>query len=69
VVNDIHAELRFNEDGLINDHRDNFDFWKWSRQALGPTGLLLGWNPIVRNKVRQQAGAELDRFTAERRGG
>ncbi|MCB9700077.1 MAG: nuclear transport factor 2 family protein [Alphaproteobacteria bacterium] len=49
-------------DGLIRRHEDVFDFWRWSRQALGVSGWLLGWTPIVRNKVRAQAGQQLDRF-------
>ncbi|MBK9001928.1 MAG: nuclear transport factor 2 family protein [Myxococcales bacterium] len=52
-------------DGLIVRHDDEFDFWRWSRQALGVPGLLLGWTPLVRNKVRAQAGKALDRFLAK----
>ena len=37
VVNDVRATLRF-RDGLIADHVDDFDFHRWARQALGPTG-------------------------------
>ena len=51
-------------DGLIADHVDAFDFWRWARQALGPSGLLLGWTPMVRNKVRAQARPGLDKFLA-----
>jgi ketosteroid isomerase-like protein len=54
VVNEVDAEFRF-RNGLIADHRDSFDFWKWSRMALGTPGLLLGWSPIVKNKVREQS--------------
>lgn len=54
VHNEIDATFRF-EDGLIVDHRDSFDFWKWTRMALGVPGLLLGWSPIVQGKVRQQS--------------
>ena len=62
VVNDIHANFRF-EDGLIVEHRDEFSFHRWSRQALGPVGLLLGWTPVLRSAVRRKAGARLDQFT------
>ena len=48
------AAFRF-EDGLIIDHRDSFDFWKWTRMALGVPGTLLGWSPIVQGKVRKQS--------------
>jgi len=61
VDNDVKARFRFS-DGLIVEHRDEFDFYRWTRQALGPTGLLLGWSPLVQGKVRKQARARLDEF-------
>ena len=61
VHNVIDGRFTF-KDGLIATHRDSFDFWRWSRQALGPTGVLLGWTPVVRNKVRGQAAANLAAF-------
>lgn len=64
VHNVIDAEFRF-ENGLIVEHTDRFDFWRWSRMALGAPGMLLGWTPIVRNKVRGQARAGLDAFLAK----
>ena len=51
--------------GLITRHTDRFDFWRWSRQALGAPGLLLGWSPFLRAKVRGQAAASLRRFLAK----
>jgi ketosteroid isomerase-like protein len=59
VHNGIDAEFEF-RDGLIARHADRFDFWRWARQALGPTGLLLGWTPMVRNRVRAMARRGLD---------
>lgn len=67
VENRIRAELRF-RDGLIVEHRDHFDFHRWARMALGPIGLLLGWTPFLRAKVRQQAGEQLRRFIAGKAG-
>ncbi len=64
VVNDVRASFRF-RDGLIAEHRDDFDFHRWARQALGPVGLLLGWTPIVRNGVRRKAAARLEAFTSK----
>ena len=61
VVNDVRASFRF-ADGLIAEHRDEFDFHRWARQALGAPGLLLGWTPMLRSKVRKQARAGLDEF-------
>lgn len=67
VVNRISAEFEFDKRGLINRHRDRFDFWLWSRQALGTPGLLLGWTPFLRNKVRARAAANLRRFLENKR--
>jgi uncharacterized protein len=64
VVNDIQADFEFTGDGLIKSHIDSFDLWKWSRQALGPVGLLAGWTPIVQGGIRKQARQQLDEFMA-----
>ncbi len=61
VLNHIRAEFKF-KDGKIIDHRDHFDLWKWSRQALGPAGTLLGWTPLIKNKIRTTANKRLDEF-------
>jgi len=61
VVNDVHAHFRF-RDGLIAEHMDDFSFYKWSRQALGTSGLLLGWTPIIRGAVQKKARAGLDAY-------
>jgi hypothetical protein len=63
VHNIIRARFRL-ADAMIAEHVDEFDFWRWSRQALGPLGLVLGWTPLVRGKVRTQAAQALDRFIA-----
>ena len=65
VVNDVRATFRF-RDGLIAEHDDAFSFWRWSRQALGPPGVLLGWTPLLQAKVRKQATANLAAFRAQR---
>ncbi len=65
VHNIIDAQFAFDEDGLITKHRDRFDFWRWSKQALGLPGVLLGWSPMLRNKVRAQAAANLAKFRAK----
>jgi ketosteroid isomerase-like protein len=66
VVNRIDAAFEFNAQGLITKHRDQFNFWVWSRQALGAPGWLLGWTPFLRAKVRKTAAANLQRFLAAR---
>jgi ketosteroid isomerase-like protein len=63
VVNDVSSTFRF-RDGLIADQRDDFDFYRWTRQALGPMGVALGWSPIVQGSVRRKAQAGLDQFLA-----
>ncbi len=67
VHNDVRAQFRF-KDGLIAEHRDAFSFYAWSRQALGPAGLALGWTPLIHGKVKRQARAGLDEFLARGRG-
>jgi hypothetical protein len=63
VHNVIYANFSF-RDGRILSHYDKFDFWRWSKMALGTSGLLLGWTPLVLNKVRKTARARLDKFMA-----
>jgi ketosteroid isomerase-like protein len=63
VHNEIDASFRF-QNGLIAEHTDDFDLWSWSRQALGPVGVLLGWSPPVQNRVRAQARENLREFIA-----
>jgi len=63
VRNVVDATLTF-RDGLIAQHDDRFDLWKWSAQALGPSGAVLGWTPFVRAKIAKMAAARLDAFVA-----
>lgn len=63
VKNRIAARFTF-QDGLIKTHVDEFAFWGWTRMALGATGVLLGWSPMVHNKVRALAKKNLDAFVA-----
>ncbi|MCB0806121.1 MAG: nuclear transport factor 2 family protein [Bacteroidales bacterium] len=59
VVNRVHAEFRF-QDGKIIHHSDRFDLWKWSRQALGPVGYLLGWSSFLQRKIQAETNRRLD---------
>lgn len=67
VFNSIDATFEF-KDGKIFRHRDQFSFHRWASQALGPMGKLLGWTPLIRNKVRGTAAKNLASFTAKRGG-
>ena len=49
------------KDGLILEQKDAFNFWRWSRQALGTSGVLLGWSAIVRKKVRATVAKRLEK--------
>ena len=64
VHNVIHAEFEF-KDGKIIKHTDSFDLWKWSGMALGLSGTLLGWSPIIKSKIRATAMTSLNKFIAE----
>lgn len=63
VHNVIDASFEF-KDGKIFRHRDRFGFWRWSRQALGLPGLLLGWTPLLAGKVQKTARKSLDSWRA-----
>ncbi|WP_369958845.1 nuclear transport factor 2 family protein [Pseudomonas benzenivorans] len=65
VVNPIEAHFLF-RDGKIIEHHDSFDLWRWSRQALGLKGWVLGWAPPVQQAIRRQALKGLAQFRATR---
>ena len=64
VVNKIKAHMRI-IDGKITEHTDKFDLWKWSRQALGMPGILLGWSNFIQGKVHRTAKKSLEKFMME----
>jgi len=64
VLNVIEAEFQF-QNGKIIAHQDTFDLWRWTRMALGMSGVLLGWSLVVKNKVRATAVKSLDAFIAK----
>ncbi len=61
VHNSVAASFRF-EHGLIATHRDDFSLTRWARQALGPTGVLLGWAPPFQEAIRVRARRSLHRY-------
>lgn len=65
VHNIIEADFTFTPEGLIASHTDRFDFWRWSRQALGFGGLVLGWAPYFRKLVRAQTRVALTDYLAK----
>jgi hypothetical protein len=61
VINIINATFEF-KDGLIIKHNDTFDLWKWSSQAFGLKGFLLGWTGFMQRKIQEQARIALGKF-------
>ncbi|MCR9183211.1 MAG: nuclear transport factor 2 family protein [Flavobacteriaceae bacterium] len=61
IHNKISAHLTI-EDGKIIKHTDHFNLWKWSQQALGFKGLLMGWTPFFRKKLQQQTRGLLEKY-------
>ena len=61
VHNKIRAVFRF-QDGKIIEHHDHFSFWSWASMALGITGALMGWTPMLRNRVRSTSLALLEDY-------
>lgn len=61
VHNSIDASFRF-KDGLIIEHRDHFNFYRWSKQSLGLPAILLGWTGFFQKKVRGTAMDGLREF-------
>ena len=65
VVNKIKAHFKFHQ-GKIVEHTDDFDLWKWSRQALGLPGWILGWSAVMQKKIRSKAQDNLGRFMSKK---
>ena len=64
VVNRISASFVF-QDGKIIKHTDVFDLWRWSQQALGLSGYLLGWAPFFAKKIQKTTNKQLADFMAK----
>ncbi len=65
VINIISAEFEF-KDGKIIKHTDSFDIYKWSQQAFGLKGYLLGWTSFMQHKIQQQSNSLLKKYTANK---
>ncbi|RZL35919.1 MAG: nuclear transport factor 2 family protein [Pedobacter sp.] len=61
VVNRIDATFEI-KDGKIVKHTDHFNFYTWAKQALGTTGLLLGWTSFLKKKIQTTAMDNLEKF-------
>ena len=54
MINTVTSEFQF-KNGLIFKQTDNFDIWKWLKQASGIKGYLFGWTGYFQRKIEQQA--------------
>ncbi|MBL4708955.1 MAG: nuclear transport factor 2 family protein [Flavobacteriales bacterium] len=64
VVNSISAQFKFKDEKIIQ-HTDSFDLWKWTQQALGTSGYLLGWSNFMKQKIQKTTHKALDQFIAK----
>ena len=65
IRNEVVAHFEFRE-GKIVRHIDTFSFWKWSQQAFGPVGFVLGWTPLMRWICQRQSRKQLAEFSRKR---
>ena len=61
VVNKVRANMRFSE-GKIIEHSDAFSVHQWSKQAMGLSGELLGWNSFFQRHIKNRAKKQLTEF-------
>jgi len=64
VVNNVSAKFKF-KDGKIIEHIDTFDIWKWTKQALGFSGVLLGWSSFMKKKIQKTTNDQLTEFISK----
>lgn len=66
VVNKISAQFEF-KNGKIIKHTDSFNVWKWSAQALGWKGYLLGWTSKMKTQIQKQTNGLLKMYMKRKR--
>ncbi|MEO8754088.1 MAG: nuclear transport factor 2 family protein [Casimicrobiaceae bacterium] len=66
VHNVIDSRFTFRE-GRIATHADTFNLWRWSRMALGPKAIMLGWTPFVKKAIKAEAQRGFEGWKARRR--
>jgi ketosteroid isomerase-like protein len=66
VHNKIDATFEF-KDGLIINHKDNFNLHRWAHQAMGIKGLLFGGTEFFRQKLKRQTNGLLDAYIKEKK--
>jgi ketosteroid isomerase-like protein len=61
VHNKINAQFRIKE-GLIIEHKDQFNLYTWSKQALGLKGFVIGHTRYFKTKLQAQTNKVLDDY-------
>lgn len=65
VINKIKANMKM-QNGIILEHSDAFSLHKWSSQALGFIGQLVGWNSFFQRKIKNKARKKLVQFIQQK---
>ena len=68
VTNNIRSIFRIKNNKIVR-HTDRFQLYGWTRQALGIKGILLGWTPFVKKRIRRKAMAALLSYMRDRNQG
>lgn len=66
VLNKVRANMRLTE-GKIIEHSDAFSVHQWSKQALGLSGELFGWNSFFQRSLQNRAKKRLNEFLLSKR--
>ncbi len=66
VTNKISSKFEF-QDAKIIHHTDYFSLWKWTRQALGTSGFLLGWSTFMRKKIQATTNKLLAKYMMQQK--
>lgn len=61
VINKVSSKFTFSE-GKIIEHIDYFNLWRWTRQAIGVKGYLLGWSIFMKHRIRLKANIALNKY-------
>jgi hypothetical protein len=64
VINEVAASFIV-KDGLIINHQDDFDFGRWSTQALEISGLIFEWSAFLKKKVQSEILNALNTFNSK----
>jgi ketosteroid isomerase-like protein len=64
VHNIIQAKFKI-QDSKIISHLDDFNLHRWAGQAMGFSGMIIGWTSFFRTRLLKQTSTLLDRYEAK----